>query len=134
MTELTRCLLQARNKQRLSQGEVARRAGIDKTDVIRLESGLFAALDTDALCRLAATLSVNEELFLTLYGSSFAREKKLLRENIPSGEHSVPVLGPELTAIVKNIMSLPEEPRRNMIHTIRLLLQAQYFQIHTASQ
>ena len=105
-----------------------------KKIVLFLVSGLFAALDTDALCRLAAALSVNEELFLTLYGASFAREKKLLRENIPSGEHSVPVPGPELTAIVKNIMSLPEEPKRNMIHTIRLLLQAQYFQIHTASQ
>ena len=55
-----------RNAIGLTQGELAEMAGVERGDIISLESGIFAALDNEALCRIANATEIDGKKYVSL--------------------------------------------------------------------
>ena len=133
MTELERCLRAGRKDKKLTQGELAQMAGVTRNDIIRLESGIFADLDPDALRRIAGIAGIDAGMFQSMYCAAFRPELKNR-----SSKPSAPVEGimdqpshpgqknkpGDLADLEKAIMDIPLETRSGLIITIRMLVRA----------
>jgi len=134
MTELERCLRAGRKEKKLTQGELARMAGVTRNDIISLESGIFADLDPDALRRIAGIAGIDAGMFQSMYCAAFRPELKKR-----SGKPSAPVEGimdqpshpgqknkplGDLADLERAIMDIPQETRSGLIITIRMLVRA----------
>ena len=134
MTELERCLRAGRKAKKLTQGELAKMAGVERGDIISLESGIFAALDNEALCRIATATEIDEKMFHDMYWSAFRQELKALRTKLDKDNSNAGTLSsspvrqeaaiPDLADLEKAIMAVPQETRTSLISTIRMLIRA----------
>ena len=128
--ELERCMIQGRRDRKLTQRDVAEMSGVLLSDVISLESGIFTMLGSKQLQKLAVTVGVDSDMFTLMYRTEFARELKRAREDqsYDDEEQKTPIiekLPPELPRMILDIMSLPQERRTDLIHTIHMLVDAQ---------
>jgi len=132
MTEFERCLRAGRKEKRLTQGDLAEMAGVKRTDIINLESGIFAPLDHASLCRIASVTGMEESMFRNMYLATFRQELKELRPKrspAPDGSSaaeagSAETETPGLAGLEKDIMSIPPETRAGLVSTIRMLVRA----------
>ena len=145
VSELERILRQGRKEKKLSQDEVAEMAGLDRSEIVKLESGLFVFLENDRLCKIAAAVGTDPEMFIAIYRSEFRSELRQMKleqsENRNTGnsstkEDSIEHTGidtislyPDLIEIGREIMTMPDEPQKDLIHTIRMLVQSQIYAI-----
>ena len=143
VSELERILRQGRKDKKLSQDEVAEMAGLNRSEIVKLESGLFVFLENDRLCKIAAAVGTNPAMFIAIYRSEFRSELRQMRneqsentnaESNSSKEDSIEQTGmdtislnPDLIEIGQEIMTMPDEPQKDLIHTIRMLVQAQIY-------
>lgn len=143
VSELEKILRQSRKDKKLSQDEVAEMAGLTRSEIVKLESGLFVFLENDRLCKIAAAVGTNPEMFIAIYRSEFRSELRQMRneqsentnaESNSSKEDSIEQTGmdtislnPDLIEIGQEIMTMPDEPQKDLIHTIRMLVQAQIY-------
>lgn len=148
ISEFERCLRISRREMKLSQGDLARSAGISLSDIAKLESGIFVPLENNTLCLLAKTVNTMESMFISMYHSVFCNELKQYHKEMKSGKEEVPlpaiseetavpdtcpVLSPELMDIGKAIMAMPDERKKNLLQTIQMLVQAQTYSISTST-
>ena len=145
VSELERILRQGRKEKKLSQDEVAEKAGLDRSEIVKLESGLFVFLENDLLCEIAAAVGTDPEMFIAIYRSEFRSELRQMKlkqsentntENNSSKEDSIEHTGidtislyPDLIEIGREIMTMPDEHQKDLIHTIRMLVQSQIYAI-----
>ena len=134
MTELERCLRAGRKEKKLTQSELARMAGVTRNDIINLESGLFADLDTESLRRIAGIAGIDAGMFQSMYCAAFSPELKdrrskqsapvegIMEQPSHSGQENKS-LG-DLADLEKAIMDIPQETRSGLIITIRMLVRA----------
>jgi len=92
VSELERILRQGRKEKKLSQDEVAEMAGLDRSEIVKLESGLFVFLENDRLCKIAAAVGTDPEMFIAIYRSEFRSELRQMKleqsENRNTGNSS----------------------------------------------
>ena len=142
VSELERILRQGRKGKKLSQDEVAEITGLTRSEIVKLESGLFVFLENDRLCKIAAAVGTNPEIFIAIYRSEFRSE--LWQMKLEQSENTTVQnnneediiehtgmdtisLDPDLLEIGRKIMTMPDEPQKNLIHTIKMLVQAQIY-------
>ena len=144
-SEFEKVLRYGRRDKKLSQYDVAKMAGLDTTMIAKLESGLFIPLEDERLYRIAAAVGANPKMLTAMYRSEFRSEirqlqasqapraKKEIDESDTNGHEEKEVeddpLTPELTELGKEIMTMPEELQKSLIHTIQLLVQAQVYRL-----
>ena len=145
VSELERILRQGRKEKKLSQDEVAEMAGLNRSEIVKLESGLFVFLENDYLFKIAAAVGTDPEMFIAIYRSEFRSELRQMKleqsENRNTGNSSTKEdsiehteidtisLYPDLIEIGREIMTMPDEPQKDLIHTIRMLVQSQIYAI-----
>lgn len=122
MTHFSKYLLDGRRSKRLSQQEVADKAGIEKHDLISLESGRYVQINKDAFVPLAIVADMDPDILEKVYYSDFQSEirKRHAAENA-NGESTE---DQELSALGKSIRALPKEKRTAFIQSISLMLNA----------
>ena len=142
-SELERILRQGRKDKKLSQDEVAEMAGLNRSEIVKLESGRFIFLENDRLCKIAAAIGTNPEMFIAIYRSEFRSELRQMKLEQPentnvksdsgkedsikhSGTDTIS-LNQDLLEIGREIMTMPDKPQKDLIHTIRMLVQAQIY-------
>lgn len=149
VSELEKILRQGRNARKLSQDQVAEQAGLSRSEYVKLESGLFVFLENIDLCKIAATVGADPEMLISLYRSEFRSElqqqknksqriyveNSVNKEVYRSGQTAIDnvSLDPDLVEIGREIMTLPDEPQRDLIHTMKILVEAQIYRLHASS-
>lgn len=143
VSELERILRQGRKGKKLSQDEIAEITGLTRSEIVKLESGLFVFLENERLCKIAAAVGTNPEMFIAIYHSEFRSELRQMKleqsENTNSesnnikgasiehtGEDTIS-LNSDLLEIGREIMTIPDEPQKDLINTIRMLVQSQIY-------
>ena len=152
VSELERILRQGRKDKKLSQDEIAEIAGLNRSEIVKLESGLFVFLENEPLCKIATAVGINPEMFIAIYRAEFRSELRQMKieqsENksaksnnskeakIENTGMDTISLNPDLLEIGREIMTMPDEPQKDLIHTIRMLVHAQIYAIKlkTSSQ
>ena len=148
-SELEKILRQGRKARKLSQDQVAEQVGLERSDIVKLESGLFVFLENNDLCKIAAAVGTDPEMLISLYRSEFRSElqKQKSRSQSISAENSANKevcrsgqmvidnvsLDPDLVEIGREIMTLPDKPQRDLIHTMKMLVEAQIYGLHASS-
>lgn len=157
INEFERCVRYGRKARKLSQGDLARIAGVDLGDIARIESGMFVPLSDGTLSRLAEVADVDVPMFFSIYRSIFHRDLKKLQEaeaaaNAASAAKDTAApppaqtndtqtdatqtdaaqMNPELAAINTSIMAMPPEIQNSLLQTIQMLVQAQAYTIKMA--
>jgi len=142
VSELERILRQGRKGKKLSQDEVAEIAGLTRSEIVKLESGLFVFLENESLCKIAAAVGTNPEMFIAIYRSEFRSELRQMKneqentnaksnngkeDSIEHSETDIISFNPDLLEIGQEIMTMPDGPQKDLIHTIRMLVQAQIY-------
>ena len=87
-SELMKILRQGRKAKKLSQDQVAEQAGLERSDIVKLESGLFVFLENNDLCKIATAVGTDPEMLIALYRSEFRSEllqQKSESQNISAG-------------------------------------------------
>lgn len=135
ISEFERCIRIGRKEKKLSQDELAKIIGIDIGDISRLERGLFVPLSDAQLSRLAEFTDVDKTMFFSIYRSTFYKDLRKLKnaENTPpSPAPPQEQMDPELLDIGRSIMAMPPETKGSLLQTIRMLVQAQAYNMKTA--
>ena len=128
MDELSLCLRDGRRNNKLSQQGAADAVGITRTDWIKLESGLFAYVDNNALVRIAGLAHMDQNMVKAMYYSNFHSELKK-RKTAPSPAAKTltdqkTTTPSELLDLEQSIMALPEDKRSTLLHMMQMLVQA----------
>ncbi len=134
MTEFERCLYHGRKARKLSQGEVAEKAGLTREDIISLESGRFISLDDDTIYKIAAVVDMESGMFLSMYRAAFQQELRKAHSGPPirngaadtsqvESVHQESALSPDLLVLGKAIMAMPSDVKENLVETIRMLVR-----------
>ncbi len=150
LSEFEKILRYGRKDKKLSQHDVADRAGLSITTIAKLESGLFIPLEDESLCKIAVAVGADPDMLIALYRSVFHSELRQQKttaqdsQNLHAGnEHSEnesdelvkkendenPIIH-ELAKLEREIMILPKELQNGLIRTIQMLVQAQIYRIH----
>lgn len=127
MDELSLCLRDGRRNNKLSQQGAADAVGITRTDWIKLESGLFAYVDNNALIRIAELAHMDQNMVKAMYYSNFHSELKK-RKATPSPaaktKDQQASKSSELSDLERSLMTLPEDKRSTLLHMMQMLVQA----------
>ena len=126
MTEFEKCLRYGRKDKKMTQQQMADRAGLERTDIVKLESGFFVPVNEATLRRIASMTGTDEQMFLMMYRSVFSRE---LRQGAPAKsaaeeEKQKEDLPPELVSLSRSIMALPAEKKDGLVRAIQAMMQA----------
>lgn len=123
MTHFSRYLLDGRKHKKMSQQEVADKAGIKKHDLINLESGRYIQLPKEAFLPLAIVADMDPDMLEQVYYSDFQSEIRKKRAAAQKTDGEV-TEDQELSALGKSIRALPKEKRAAFIQSISLMLNA----------
>ena len=108
MTEFERCLRYGRIDRKMSQRDMAELAGIETSDIAKLESGVFVPLGDDTLRLLASAVNIEPGMFGAMYRSEFRQELKKAPATAPQ----------QLPDLEKAIMALPAEAKESLLQMI----------------
>ena len=128
MTEFEKCLRYGRKDKKMTQQQLADMAGLERTDIVKLESGFFVPVDEATLRRIASMTGTDEQMFLMMYRFVFSRE---LRQGAPATpamsaaeeEKQKEDLPPELVSLSHSIMALPAEKKDGLVRAIQEMMQ-----------
>lgn len=128
MDELSLCLRDGRRNNKLSQQGAADAVGITRTDWIKLESGLFAYVNNNALTRIAGLAHMDPGMVRAMYYSNFHSELKK-RKAAPSSVAKTVTdqqvsKSSELSNLEQSLMALPEDKRSTLLYMMQMLVQA----------
>ena len=128
LSEFEKILRYGRKDKKLSQHDVADRAGLSITMIAKLESGLFIPLEDESLCKIAVAVGADPGMLIALYRSVFHSELRQQKTNAQDSQDD-PLIH-ELAKLEREIMILPKELQNSLIRTIQMLVQAQIYRIH----
>ena len=151
LSEFEKILRYGRKDKKLSQHDVADRAGLSITTIAKLESGLFIPLEDESLCKIAVAVGADPSILISLYRSVFRSELRQQKNNAQDSqylnarneccehdtnkyehkENDDDHFFSDLARLEREIMTMPKELQRSLMQTIQMLVQAQIHRFPT---